>query len=360
MYLDKVVVVDVATSLGSNNLLFKREAAGNARHGWAMCYLYEECLKRRIQLLTTDLYFSLRPKIKKAILWRNATINSSADAVIGAGAYPAIIMGFEYPLYACDFYWNLKRYTAPYDYTLMPKGAKPFVSPKTKFRTFISPQPYPLGSRVESNFKNRKFLTMISSNSRIHPLRRLYVTVANFIKPLPTLVNRELYLDRLEALCHFAKNPDFDFYGYGWDKPARLFIWEPNKKQIREAVSRTWRGSPDDKFPVLQQYKFSICFENAIFSGWITEKIIDSLLAGCIPIYFGAPDVTDFIPEGTFIDFRKFKNYTDLDYYLRNIDEKTYNQYIERINLFVSSNAFYLFTQEKFAAEMIELFESYF
>jgi len=200
---------------------------------------------------------------------------------------------------------------------------------------------------------------MISGNARVHPLRRAYVTIAHAIHPLPTFENRELYIDRLDAIRHFAKREGFDLYGVGWDMPIR-FSWGRRGREWRRAVGIAWRGAIDDKYPVLQQYKFSICFENCIFGGWVTEKIIDSMAAGCIPVYWGAPDITDYIPSSCFIDFRKFQNWEDLERFLSSMDEETYNGYIRNINTFMASEAFARFTQEQFAADMIGLFNEYF
>lgn len=43
----------------------------------------------------------------------------------------------------------------------------------------------------------------------------------------------------------------------------------------------------NNKLNYLQEYKFNICPENSASDGYVTEKIIESLLAGCIPIYNG-------------------------------------------------------------------------
>ena len=52
----------------------------------------------------------------------------------------------------------------------------------------------------------------------------------------------------------------------------------------------------DDKISYLKQFKFNICPENTNAMGYVTEKIFESIEAGCIPIYWGAygnpePDV---------------------------------------------------------------------
>lgn len=56
-----------------------------------------------------------------------------------------------------------------------------------------------------------------------------------------------------------------------------------------------------------QMYKFVISGENSAAPGYITEKIINAMLAKSIPIYVGAPDVSDtFNP-------RSFVNANDMD-----------------------------------------------
>lgn len=56
------------------------------------------------------------------------------------------------------------------------------------------------------------------------------------------------------------------------------------------------------KHEFLEKHKFNICFENSKGEGYVTEKLLHAKLAGCVPIYWGAPEaVKDFNPEG-FID----------------------------------------------------------
>lgn len=40
----------------------------------------------------------------------------------------------------------------------------------------------------------------------------------------------------------------------------------------------------------LRQFRFNVAFENEALPGYTTEKI-DAMLAGCIPVYWGNPDV---------------------------------------------------------------------
>ena len=50
-------------------------------------------------------------------------------------------------------------------------------------------------------------------------------------------------------------------------------------------------GPVEDKIQFLKTGKFTLVFENTSGSGYVTEKMMHALIAGTIPIYWGAPDV---------------------------------------------------------------------
>jgi len=83
----------------------------------------------------------------------------------------------------------------------------------------------------------------------------------------------------------------------------------------------------DRKIDFLQNYKFNICPENTDTRGYITEKIIDSFLAGCIPIYWS---------EKNFADFKIF-NKNSILFYDENDPQKLYNKISK---LYRNENAF--------------------
>lgn len=49
----------------------------------------------------------------------------------------------------------------------------------------------------------------------------------------------------------------------------------------------SFEKSASSKKEWLKNYKFNICFENASYPGYLTEKLWDAFSAGCIPIYWG-------------------------------------------------------------------------
>lgn len=69
-----------------------------------------------------------------------------------------------------------------------------------------------------------------------------------------------------------------------------------------EAIGKRWQ----DKIDFISQYKFVVAFENYVHPGYTTEKIIDALIAGCVPIYYGDPNVTQRINPQAFINVSDF------------------------------------------------------
>ena len=71
--------------------------------------------------------------------------------------------------------------------------------------------------------------------------------------------------------------------------------------------------------------------------GYISEKIFDCFFAGCVPVYLGASNITDFIPSDTFIDRRKFSGYSELFDYMNGLSESDYLNYQHSIKRFLKS-----------------------
>lgn len=140
----------------------------------------------------------------------------------------------------------------------------------------------------------------------------------------------ELYSARRNAITFYQKHhpTEFDLYGHGWDK-------------CKESV---YKGTAQNKTTTLNNYKFCICYENtANQPGYITEKIFDCFAARCIPIYWGAPNITAYIPENCFIDRRNFSSDEAVYKYIKSIPEETFNKYITCIKGFLATREAQLF-----------------
>jgi GR25 family glycosyltransferase involved in LPS biosynthesis len=59
------------------------------------------------------------------------------------------------------------------------------------------------------------------------------------------------------------------------------------------------------KYKFFENHKFTISFENSQAAGYITEKVLHSKMAGCIPLYWGDADTdSDFVP-GSIVNLSK-------------------------------------------------------
>lgn len=57
----------------------------------------------------------------------------------------------------------------------------------------------------------------------------------------------------------------------------------------------------DDKADILLPYRFHICIENSTDEHYWTEKIADPILGYSVPIYCGAPNITDYFPKDAIV-----------------------------------------------------------
>jgi len=172
----------------------------------------------------------------------------------------------------------------------------------------------------------------------------------------PWMRIREIYKDRIEAIYYFSNCIDFHLYGFGWDKPIQGY-----GPDYHRAALKNYKGIiPADlrrKREVMSDFKFAICFENCIFTGYVTEKIFDCFLAGCIPVYFGAPEIGKFIPKESFIDFREFESYAELDRFLREMTVKEAQCYIDTARNFLASSDFDKFTVDFLVNDILRVIE---
>lgn len=75
-----------------------------------------------------------------------------------------------------------------------------------------------------------------------------------------------------------------------------------------------------NKVEFLTSYKFSIAMENSEGDGYISEKIVDSFLAGTIPIYYGDYMIDEYINPKSFILINSEKDILEKIEYIKKID----------------------------------------
>lgn len=172
---------------------------------------------------------------------------------------------------------------------------------------------------------------------------------------------RDLYKERISAIRWFENHAPQDFYLYGvdWDIPVvapglpgkiQRRLWRNLTKIIKLRPFPSYRGRVQHKREVLRHTRFAICYENVRdLPGYITEKMFDCFFSGCVPVYWGASNITDYIPADCFIDRRQFADTEAVYRYLQTMTEEVFCGYQHRIAAFLASDAARPFSSETFA-----------
>ena len=154
------------------------------------------------------------------------------------------------------------------------------------------------------------------------------------------LDTNENYSERMRAVANFADDGFVDLYGNGWDKVSLRSALNPIFIRYRSKLKASYKGSVNSKLACYSQYDFALCFENQDSEGYVTEKIFDCLLAGCIPVYKGAPDISAYIPRGCYIDFGDFSSYSELKLFLKSMSYACRQKYRSEAERYIQSDAY--------------------
>lgn len=175
-------------------------------------------------------------------------------------------------------------------------------------------------------FSERKLLVNISGNKKSeHP--------------------KELYSERERVVSFFEENylEHITLYGPGWSKDRHP----------------SYEGYIDDKADAYYKHKFALALENMHnVKGYITEKIFDCFEMGIVPIYWGASDIKEYVPEECFIDYTKFNDLNELAGYLLSMTEEEYNGYLEAIHKLFQSNIEIPFSSDTFYEQIKKVYEA--
>ena len=149
-----------------------------------------------------------------------------------------------------------------------------------------------------------------------------------------------IYSERFKVIEFFRSNDDFSLYGYNWDE--------------YDSKLKNYFGSVRDKNEIFKKYDFAFIFENSNNEmGGISEKIWDAFSAGCIPIYYGAPNIADYIPSNCFICYKSFENIEKLHNHISLMTKKEKEKIRNQIEIFMNSSDYLKFTSKEFSKNIL-------
>jgi hypothetical protein len=94
----------------------------------------------------------------------------------------------------------------------------------------------------------------------------------------------------------FAVSPQVDLFGdpkrWRWHNMPLLGL----PSSFRGPIPGGWGGQ--EKLALMARYSVAICLENTCEPYYFTEKFVDAVCAGCVPVYRAHPTVRDTVLAG--------------------------------------------------------------
>lgn len=171
-----------------------------------------------------------------------------------------------------------------------------------KYTRYPSKRIFYTGENIRPDFKETDWAFSFGfiNNERHYrlPFYGLHPELENLLSPR----NPEKINESKDKFCAFIfSNPAA--------KRRNLFFKKLSKYKCVDsggAVLNNLGFRVKDKISFLRRYKFSIAFENEEFPGYTTEKILESFIAGSVPIYWGNPVVEKDFNSKSFLNFYEF------------------------------------------------------
>ena len=118
-------------------------------------------------------------------------------------------------------------------------------------------------------------------------------------------------------VCAFINNPE----------PTRLRAVEYLAKYGQVEIFGKFSNTPNTrKIPNGKGFRFVLCFENDLFPGYITEKLLDAYLCGAVPLYWGDLGNEPHINRKSFINAKDFSSLDDFARYVGNLSDDEYRR----------------------------------
>lgn len=174
-------------------------------------------------------------------------------------------------------------------------------------------------------------------------------------------------LSRPNRFCMLSTNHKNLFEGELYSA-RRSFAKHINSRNAEHLIlgGRGWddEGLPslgvvDDKVAFLKQGQFNVCFENSnLQKGWVTEKLLEAILVGSIPIYYSIGHDLNILPGDIYINAASFNSWEELYDYCLSLDPSQRVSYVEAGWDWLTSGEGQFFTTEKSVDTLIEAFNA--
>ena len=113
--------------------------------------------------------------------------------------------------------------------------------------------------------------------------------------------------------------------------PMRTAAVHELSKYVKVDVFGGMSNSPiNEKYSVAKNYQYMLCFENDLYPGYVTEKLVEAYVCEAVPLYWGSTEGNDYLNSKSFINLRDFQDIEAWAKYVSALSEKEYREIYER------------------------------
>jgi hypothetical protein len=371
----------IKVAISAEPEVFKSNAILEVSHaskypGASWMPLFKSLVHSYAEVVTSDVALKLvEEKIwdAKEIYIIQHVHDPEATLLVEKGAHPFLLTCLESPIYVGKFYDDAIRWMKIFKYKILPSGL--FINNfdedciQLMFPCYFKSRSY----KNSLPWSKRRFMVAVISNKYTFSFNDLKsFTLESLIWNAKRIIlfflgekvfysikfkfNKiQLQEARLNLVTFFLKRKVLDLYGRGWDRLNGLP--PPWQKEFIKLFQSGIPSGCDNKIQTISKYKFCLCIENASFPGYVTEKIIEAMVAGVVPVYLGAPNIQELIPRDCYIDIRDYSGPKALQDNLMNISEDHAGNIIAAGQIYLINNKAH--TYEDFAQMVNKLFLKY-
>jgi len=187
----------------------------------------------------------------------------------------------------------------------------------TEFLKYSCPRIFYTAENIRPNFRFCDFAVSFDyNNNKNHfrlPLYSVYFTNQNLTKRR----DAKALLHKKTGFCSFVVSN-------AKESEERINFFHELSKYKEIASGGTYAnnvgGPVENKRDFISKYLFNIAFENSSYPGYTTEKIAEPWVEGCIPIYWGDPEITKDINPDCFINMHDFDCFDAAIAYIKEVD----------------------------------------
>ena len=206
-------------------------------------------------------------------------------------------------------------------------------------------------TKIRRRLRERLFIRQFSKSSgKLSPKRRVWYTGENIRPPLDGSYDafisfdqddysgKNTYFPLLYSTVLFDSPENIKRRGIAVGDPHDLtrerrqaeektkfacaFIGNPESTRLRAVEQLRSYGQVDlygpgvgnrvpSKYSFAKDYKFMLCFENDLFPGYITEKLLDAYLCGTVPLYWGDLGRDPLVNPRAFLNLKDFRSISE-------------------------------------------------